>query len=148
MFLLLSFIGILVGILISKFTKEELKPGKIYFNLIERACLVVITLILIYNYKLSWTVILGLILGYFLVIDYFIFGLILVTTSNFLISLIVFIFGLPYGSLIKTKKVLKEFILFIIPTILLLITLDITKEIVSFCVGYLLMRGVNWKFKR
>ncbi|MDD5649525.1 MAG: hypothetical protein PHF86_03795 [Candidatus Nanoarchaeia archaeon] len=147
MFLLLSFIGILIGILISKYTKEELIPGKKYFLIIERICLLLIAVILVYNYKLSYTIIIGLILGYFLSIEYFFFSLVIIATNNLLISLIVFIYGLPYGSLIKTKKVLKEFILFIIPITLLLTNLNLTNEIVSLSVGYLFMRGVNWKFK-
>ena len=152
MYSLLSFIGILIGILIARYTKEELIPGKKYFLVIERICLILISLIIIYYYKPSWTIFLGLIAGYFIEINYLCFGLILVLTENLLVSLIIFIYGLPYGTMLKkekTKKVLKDLLLFIIPILLLInnIGLIYQKELISFAVGMLFMRGVNWKFK-
>src|SRR3989344_6764908 len=148
MYSLLSFIGILVGILIARYTKEELKQGKKYFLWMERISLILVSVVLIYYYKPSWTVFLGLALGYFIELNYFAFGLILVLTQNIIASLIIFIYGLPYGSMInkeKTKKILKELILFTTPALLLIDNIGIAyqKELVSFAVGMLLIRGAN-----
>lgn len=149
MFILLSFIGILIGVLIARYTKEELNPGKKYFILIERVCLIIISLILIYNYKISWTVLLGLAIGYFLNINYLVFGLILVLTNNIYASLIIFIYGLPYGSMLKNNKInkiLKDLVLFLLP-ILLLNNFNLTNELISIATGVLFIKGVNWKYK-
>ena len=89
MFVLLSFIGLLAGILIARYTKEELAQGKRYFLWIKGICLIIISLILIYQFKLSWVILLGLIIGYFIDVEYLCFGLVLVLTQNFLAALIV-----------------------------------------------------------
>lgn len=153
MYSLLGFIGILVGILIAKYTKEELKQGKKYFLWIERISLIIIFLILLFNFKLSWLVLIGLVAGYFLPIEYLAFGLAIISFENIIIACLVFIYGLPYGSLInkdKTKRVLKELILFILPVLLLINNFGLIyqTEIISIAAGILLIRGVNWKFKR
>ncbi|MBU0930354.1 MAG: hypothetical protein KJ623_04770 [Nanoarchaeota archaeon] len=149
MFILLSFIGILAGILIARYTKEELKEGKKYFIILERICLILISLILISNYKISWVVLLGLIAGYFLNIIYLVFGLTLVLTNNMMLSIIVFIYGMPYGSMLKekTKKVLKDLVLFLLPALLLINNFNLTNELISFAVGFMFIRGVSWKYK-
>ena len=151
MFVLLSFIGILVGILIARYTKEELAQGKRYFLWIKSICLIIISLILIYQFKLSWVILLGLIIGYFIDVEYLCFGLVLVLTQNFLAALIVFIFGLAYGSLLKNDKfkiILTNLILFLIPLVFLIINTNYTKEIMSFVIGILLIRSLNWIYKK
>ncbi|MBS3163649.1 hypothetical protein J4427_03080 [Candidatus Woesearchaeota archaeon] len=153
MYSLLSFIGILIGILIAKYTKEELKQGKKYFLWIERASLILILLVIAFNFKLSWLVLIGLMAGYFIPVQYLAFGLILTSFENIIIACLIFIYGLPYGSLInkdKTKRVLKELILFIIPALLLINNFGLMyqKELISVAAGILLIRGVNWSFKK
>ena len=151
MFVLLSFIGLLAGILIARYTKEELAQGKRYFLWIKGICLIIISLILIYQFKLSWVILLGLIIGYFIDVEYLCFGLVLVLTQNFLVSLMVFIFGLAYGSLLKINKlkfILINLILFLIPLVFLVLNIGYTKEIMSFVIGVLLIRSSSWIFKK
>ena len=59
-------------------------------------------------------------------------------------------FPLCFGIKEKTKKILKELILFTTPALLLIDNIGIAyqKELVSFAVGMLLIRGANWKFRR
>lgn len=145
---LTSFFGILGGLLLNKIAKEEIKLGKKYFNFIIRICLVIISLILMYNFKASWTVLLGMILAYFIGFNYLFFGLSCVILDNFLLYVVIFIYGLPYGTILgNNKKILNELILFLIPLILLYNGLNITygTEIASIIVGFLLMKAIKWK---
>lgn len=152
MYSLLSFIGILIGILIARYTKEELKQGKKYFLWIERISLISIFLIILFSFKLSLLIIIGLAAGYFLPIEYLAFGLILISSENIAIASLVFIYGLSCGSLLKekTKSVLKELILFITPLLLLINNTGLVyqTEIISIAAGILLIRGVSWKFRK
>lgn len=111
----LSFLGLPIGIILSKFTKEELKPGKKYFMLLEKVVLLAIGVIIVFymaGYFLFF--LLGLLAGFIFRRVYFYFGLALPLTFGSLLVLLpslVFIFGLPAGTLITyrlKKKVRKD----------------------------------------
>lgn len=148
----LSFFGLLIGLLLAIFCKEELKPGKKYFLLFEKICLLFIFIILMYSFKLKWTVLLGIPIAYFFKEDYFYLGLSLLSNSFFVTSF-VFMFGLPNGSLLYSEKniiqkVLLNLLLFLIPIVFLLNVFTPFKEyFISFAVGALLIRTVNIKWK-
>lgn len=119
--LILSFLGLLFGILIAKYTKEELKAGRKYFVLIKRFLLILMCGSILFYFRLSLVpFILGLIFGYFFREMYFYFGLATASSVSpslmaisalpaspiylfFLLSSFVFLFGLPHGSLVFMK---------------------------------------------
>jgi hypothetical protein len=147
---LIVFSGLLFGILLAYISPEELDGGKKYFEIFSLLVLFGIFLVLIHYFKFSVIgLVLGVISGYFLKRVYFYFGLGLVLSHvlgfNLLFSSLVFIFGLPYGSLlvIKSKKLWKEividFVLFLIPFLLLIVKFDYTKILSSFLAGAFLV---------
>jgi len=106
--LILSFLGLLAGVIVSHFTKEELKPGKKYFRLLEKVLLLAISFIIIFyagDYFLF--LIFGLLAGLIFRKVYFYFGLALPLASEtflVLLSSLVFVFGLPHGTLLTSSS--------------------------------------------
>ena len=95
-FYIISLIGQYIGYLLASKTKEELKQGEKYFKLI---CLILLLIIGIYSLIISFNFILlitGLILGFLIRKEYLYFGLI---SNNVFTASLIFIFGLPYGTL-------------------------------------------------
>lgn len=103
----LGFIGLLIGILIAFFTKEELEPGKYYFMMLEKIVLFAISLVIVFfvrDFLLFF--ILGLCAGFVFRKVYFYLGFILpLATGSFLLILasLTFIFGLPHSALLCLK---------------------------------------------
>ena len=126
---IIAFLGLIFGIFLGKYTKEELKDGKKYFILLEKAILFVLILFLLYKVSFSFLVVifslLGVLLSRKLNKIYFYLGLTFVLVSDLSISALIFIFGLPYGSLLYHSKKIKEWSwnlpYFAIPLVLLLI---------------------------
>lgn len=66
---LITFLGLPIGILIASQTKEELKSGKKYFNIILKACLFILIIILLsrtINFLALFLFLLGLIMAFLL----------------------------------------------------------------------------------
>jgi len=126
---IIAFLGLICGIFLGKYTKEELKEGKKYFIWLEKAVLFVLILFLLHNVSFSFLVIifsfLGILLSRKLNKIYFYLGLTFVLVSDLGVSALIFIFGLPYGSLLYYNKKIKEWnwnlLYFAIPLILLLV---------------------------
>jgi hypothetical protein len=126
---LIAFLGLIFGIFLGKYTKEELKEGKKYFILLEKAILFVLILFLLYGVSFSFLVVIFSLLGVLLArkLDkvYFYLGLTFVLVSDLSVSALIFIFGLPYGSLLYHSKKIKEWnwdlLYFAIPLVLLLV---------------------------
>ncbi|MBI2671268.1 hypothetical protein HYX18_04815 [Candidatus Woesearchaeota archaeon] len=137
---LLAFLGLVFGMFLAFFTKEELKPGRKYFGILLKAVTIVLIVMLITkslnNYLLlSIAFILGMIISFIFRKNYFYLGFIIVGSSFLgddffsLISGLVFLFGLPFGTMIasnnlnKIKKlyniVVSNFILYAIPFLVL-----------------------------
>lgn len=103
----LSFLGSVTGYFMGKFTEEELKPGKLYFMLLETAVLAALIVFLsMKNFNLILFVV-GVIFGFILRFEYFYFGIILAQNINFLNAGLIFLYGLPYGTLVFYKKNFK-----------------------------------------
>ncbi len=108
---LLAVLGLFFGILISFYTKEELKDGEKYFKILEFIILIALFFLTFkYNTSLLFLVI-GALLGITIRNIYFFFGILL--GSSFVVSFIdiilVFVFGLANGSRIyysNNKKLL------------------------------------------
>ena len=129
---ILSFLGLIIGYILASKTKEELDEGKKWFKIISLATLMLLIIILLkdnyyFNLEFFIAISIGLILNYFIKRIYLFLGIIIAPLNkNELISLIIFIFGLSYGTLeyikfkkINYKSILINFILFIVPSILL-----------------------------
>lgn len=127
---IIAFLGLLVGYLLTYLAKEEIKPGKKYFVMLERAILIVLALVLLSQVWTEKTFILplviGLITGYFLRIRYFYLGLALAASIALsmelfvLIASLIFLHGLPYGGISSKLKLPLHIVLFFIPMVIML----------------------------
>ena len=109
---IISFLGFFVGMLIAYFSKEELVKGKKYFEYSKKVMLIVIGVAITYY---AWGnplyFILGMVCGYFLRCYYFYIGMALALVFGrepfLILASLVFVFGLPHGTLVF-KKFLNE----------------------------------------
>ncbi|RME54732.1 hypothetical protein D6777_02895 [Candidatus Woesearchaeota archaeon] len=130
---LICFLGYFFGIVLAKISPEEMAPGKKYFKAFKIILILLLGALSAYYGKYLLFIILGLVLGYFIPALYFYLGLLLVaaflSSSELLVmfSSLIFIFGLPSGSLDASKKnglaekFVLNLILFSLPLLLLLI---------------------------
>jgi len=77
---LISFVGLFVGYVISYYTKEELKQGKIYFKILEIVTLTIIIALLFAEFNFILFVA-GLVIGFIFRYEYFYLG---ISAINFL----------------------------------------------------------------
>lgn len=111
-------LGLLSGRIIAWIAKEEIKPGKKYFLILQKILFCAVVFLLMYFNKTNvhYTWIGGLVifayLSWFKKIPSYIISAVLgitlylaTLTENFLlISAVIFLYGFPAGSLIKNKK--------------------------------------------
>ena len=111
-------LGLVLGRVLAWMAKEEIKPGKKYFLILQKAlfCLAIVLLMYFNRTNIHYTWIGALIIFVYLswfkkIPSYSIsvvlgFGVYLASlTDNFLlISAVIFLHGFPAGSLIKSKK--------------------------------------------
>jgi len=126
---LISFVGLFVGNYLYKVAKEEIWYGKFWFLLMQKVLLLSIIGSFIYFFEFNYWVILGFILGlvlaeffnlwsflgFSLLSSYFISSNVL-----FLVSSLIFIYGLPVGTLmrkVRIEEIFYLFLCFIIPFI-------------------------------
>ena len=116
LYIAISFFGCILGYLTGKFTKEELKQSSFYLNILELIILFILSFYFLYS---SFNLILffvGLFLGLLFKFEYFYFGAGVVSGQDFLSSALIFVYGMPYWSLVYYKKKWKtlfySFILF------------------------------------
>ncbi|HLC86215.1 MAG TPA: hypothetical protein VJG30_02935 [Candidatus Nanoarchaeia archaeon] len=128
---IISFLGLPTGYVIAKYTEEELKKGKIYFQLIEIITLIAIVGILLNNFQ-AIPYALGLVIGYFFRYEYFYLGLGAVNnlenSLRFLHSSLIFLYGLAYGSINykNINLVLFNLLFFLMPFLLILLEYYVT----------------------
>lgn len=108
-YVIVAFFGCIIGYLIAKFTKEELKQGVLYFKILELIILFCLSLLFLYYSFEPFLFIFGILIGIILRFEYFYFGFALFSnffTNDFafLSSSLIFIYGLPYGSLLYYNK--------------------------------------------
>ena len=119
------FFGVYVGALLAFISPEEMKPGKTYFRAFENTLLVFIILVLLYAYEANLFVLifLGVVLSIFLYytnettpvnqISYFLLGIALFFATRsvelfIIISTMIFLYGLPLGSLYVARRMKKS----------------------------------------
>ncbi|MFH1376831.1 MAG: hypothetical protein ABIH25_04300 [Candidatus Woesearchaeota archaeon] len=131
----IAFGGLIIGLILAYFTKDELKSGKKYFHLLERVLLLVLVILLLYE---TWDSFIFLIISFvagfmvFMGISrvylYLGFALFLSfaysQTFAYIFVGVIFLLGLTYGALEYGKKmtmfVVSNLIFFGVPFILLL----------------------------
>jgi len=154
---LISFLGIIVGIILNKIAKEEIKFGKFgarYFVWMKRIILILLIIIVTYFIENIALVLSFFIIGFILSIflsEYFslslamLFGFLNESKVFIIISSLVFLYGLPYGSMLRRIK--KEYVLillfFFFPLLFVFIEIkqDILIGLVSGgCLNYIIRR--------
>ena len=125
MFYLISFLGQFIGWFIANRTEEELKDGNKYFLVLTNLLIVSLILFSIYYSFNIYLLIIGLIIGFFINREYLFFS-VLAMRNDVLLNSLIFIYGLPYGSLnYKSIKVLfMNILFFFIPFLLLLFDIN------------------------
>ncbi len=135
---LISLLGIFFGIILKKIANEEIKFGKFgarYFVWMKRIILLFIILIIMYYTEniplVIITAILGLILSVFTTEYFFLgtalaFGFLLSGEIFMLLASLVFLYGLPYGSMVRRfqKEHIIVALLFFLPFLFIFIDID------------------------
>ncbi len=111
----LAFGGIFIGLFLAKYTKEELKPGRKYFITFYKMMLFLLIVYLLYFVTLDWYAlffVLGFIVTLFFSNLYFYLGLAVFSSASLYMAFFVFLLGLPYGTLLYSRKKLKNYLLY------------------------------------
>ena len=122
------FLGLVIGLIIAHFAKEELKPGKKYFVLLQRLLVLIIAGVFMYSFHTRiYIIIIALFILSTLIyqfeislsIYYIIFGVLYFFSPEPLtISALMFLFGLPSGALFYSdKKEVLLSLLFFVPVL-------------------------------
>lgn len=152
---LIAFSGLLFGVILAKIAYEEIRPGLYYFYWVRKIILVLIILALLLNVDMSLLsfafLFLGVVFGYLAGLfsrDYLFLGLCSTTSFFFskeiffLLNVLVYLFGLPKGTLLRRFKfdeLYKNFLVFVIPFLVLALFLDLLSEkkfAVNFLIGF------------
>ncbi|MBS3167552.1 hypothetical protein J4216_00300 [Candidatus Woesearchaeota archaeon] len=96
----IAFLGTILGYFIADKTQDELSDGKIYFKIFELIILLILIILFLINGFVWWLFLIGVIFGFFLRYEYLYFGFL----NNLLGLFLVFLYGLPYGSLLYMEK--------------------------------------------
>jgi len=140
---LIVFIGLIIGIIIAKYTEEELKAGKKYFSILQKLLLFVIFILFLFFLKIKMIyIIIDCVLFIILliviklkknIIAYNLLAIVLFLTAKndiFFIYLsgLIFLYGFPTGSLFyyntkknKLKIFFKSYIWFLVLSLFLFI---------------------------
>jgi len=137
---LVSFLGLIIGWLIKKYTKEEIKVGEKYFKWLVKTIVLVLVVVLIYFDFNYYLLALGILMGFFIRNSYLYFGFVV---GDFFISSLVFIFGLGYSTLRRYDKIflIISFALFLLG--FLIANIYKTNVYYSFVAGALLWRLID-----
>ena len=128
---LISFLGLLVGMLLAFTAKEELEPGKKYFQLLQKLTLLLIVIFLLnfFNINIYLRIIIYILFIFLMTLNiksqiiYPVLGVVFflslrdinLFTTN---SILIFLYGFPTGSLF-TKKIINKRKLFVFKKIIL-----------------------------
>lgn len=118
MFRLLALLGIIFGVILRRFTKDEIESGRKYFEILKKTILFVIILLVLYYVNFSILVFLMIIVGFLVALfllrsPHLFLGLSLGISSYLLVGLI-FLHGLTSSSLNWNRGVMVGMVLFII----------------------------------
>ncbi len=146
---LISFFGLVAGIILARISPEEMKQGKKFFKVMRLAVLFMLIVMLLYYSNLNLLMLaIGLSIGFFIRLGYLYMGVSLAGAllasrdAFFMIASLVFIYGLPYGTLLESRrkinvrKLLLSGMTFAAPFFILLFPLE-PSYILSLCAGLL-----------
>jgi hypothetical protein len=116
--LILPALAPIAGYFLGRLTKEELKPGKKYFVSMQHILFVAISAVFLYSYKWELYIVVFGLLAVFVYMTFkqarnvyiaealfgIAFALAVKTSFLFLLSALIFIYGLPTGSLFAMRK--------------------------------------------
>jgi hypothetical protein len=149
---LVVFLGVYVGAILAFMVPEEVKPGKIYFRILAAALLIIIPLVLFYSYgvDLLLLVLLGTFAGicvYFATninllnqLTYFSMGVALffsTKTSDIfaLTAVLIFLYGIPVGTLYVADQPEKKSKRIILADMLLVFGFFLIAALISNMIG-------------
>lgn len=150
----ISFVSQYIGIFLSKHNPEEMKKGEKYFRLIMLISLIALIVVLFFKFNLVYFIV-GLVLGFILRKEYFYFGVASVSAvlfNLFLVHSFIFLYGLPYGTLVTYKKKIRELfynvIWFFVPFVLYFFRFDLSSLALGGLISILFLQVkhvmVNW----
>jgi hypothetical protein len=158
LFAIISFLGLIIGLILSRKFKTELKDINKFLKVIIFITLISIILKLAFLASFNLLFFIGLLIGilitYFVKNNYLHFGFILML-SNFIsdmnkifFSVLIFIIGIIYPALINVsiKRIILSLVLFALPFILLLINISYNNFIIGFSIGGLII-GIKQYYK-
>jgi hypothetical protein len=126
---IIAFLGFVAGAILKSAVPEEQKPGKKYMVIAGKVILAVLAVYIIITFLSTDLTgilffIIGLLVGTYFRRPYFYLGLAMLN-FNFIITVLVFSFGIIYGN----KRIISNAILFSIPFLVLLTPLNTTYPI-------------------
>ena len=148
-FQIISFLGLIIGVILSKKFDYELKNIKSFLKIASLIIIIVLIIMLILLVKINFMFFPGLFIGiavnYFLKNNYLYYGAILMLSnfiddnSKILFGMLIFILGLTYPAINKANKkfLIISLVLFALPFIFLLtnVPLNYNSFIVGFSIG-------------
>ncbi len=150
----IAVLGLAVGAVLAKVSPEEMKPGKKYFSFLRKLMLTAFLVVLaLYSNGMWQYILIGLVIGFFIRLNYLYFGLAMASASGnllFLVAALIFLYGIPTGSLMVEKSVFRPLVIlitliaFFLPFLLKLITLS-SPVVMSLCLGAM-MHAMYSKF--
>lgn len=146
---LVSFLGLVAGMILAKVSPEEMGPGKRFFRVMRLSIILLLGVMLLYYSEMNLILLaIGIAIGFFLRLGYLYLGAAIVGAllasreALLMISSLVFMYGLPYGTLLEsskrmgTKRMLLFALVFAIPFLLLLLPIG-SSHILSLTAGLL-----------
>jgi hypothetical protein len=157
---LLAYFGVVVGLFIATMTKLEVRQGHKLLEMLKQVLIFIIIGVFLYYSRndllfLGLGIILGLLLGYSFKYLYFYLGIAMSLSflifQDLLIGIVIFLVGLPSGSLISNLKkkelhkyLIKSLIFFFIPFLILLIPANLSVLIGLMIGGFIY--ELKWPF--
>ena len=143
---IISFLGLIIGTILSREFKNELKDIKGFIKIISFIATISLLLALISLAKINLVLLIGLftglMTGYIIKNNYLYYGslLTLLNLNNnikMFFSMLIFILGLGYPALnnINKKRMFINLILFALPFTLVLVNFNHSEFIIGFCMG-------------
>ncbi len=152
---LAAFLGMIAGIIVGMFSKEEFNTNRKYLLIFSRAVLAALIVYLSYDSGSLISFLVGLVAGFFLTATYLYLGLAVASTLasplSFIVSSLVLLYGIFYGTLAFSrfdwKMVLLHLAVFLLPFSILMIWPGYSNALMSLSAG-LLIGSLENKFVR
>ena len=149
MFYIIGFLGQIAGYFLGMNSPEEMKSGKKYFIILKYIFLISILIYILTQPFNLYLLIAGLILGFIIKNEYLAFGCLPI---HYIPSILIFLYGLPYGTELYIKKNYKRMLINAIYFIPLIVILISNYNLTSLGLGLLIYNfkpnNFNFSFKR